>query len=214
MQLKYVYLTVGICVLMLFSLPVQAEDICNKIQTRYKEISSFKTSFIQKMTNAASGNTEERKGVIYFQKPHFVKWQTKNPEKEVLLVNNSTVWQYIPQEKVAYKFSLQDKFKSKTMIEFITGEVNIEKDFQVEKLDKNEKGWMKLKLIPKDPEFSLKMAYLWVEPENGIIRRIKIRNFVNNENTLTFRDIQLSPDISQDLFIFQPSGEIEVRDNT
>ena len=203
-----------VAAVLLFGFSAQAEDISDKIHTRYKEISSFKTSFVQELTKAASGNTEKRKGVIYFQKPTNVRWQTNEPEKETLLVNKSTVWQYIPKENLAYKFALRNKFKSKTMIEFITGDVNVEKDFQLERLDKSDEGWVKLKLTPKDPEPSMVMAHLWVEPKSGLLRRIKIRDFWSNENTLTFKDIQLSPDISPDLFNFEPPEDVEVKDNT
>lgn len=193
---------------------IRAGEITQKIQNRYQEISSFRTNFTQKLTKAASGNTEVRKGKIVFKKPALVRWKTEKPEEKLLLVTNSTVWQYIPAEKVAYKYSLRGKFKSKTMIEFITGEVNIEEDFQVKKKGKSQQGWLKLKLIPKDPEPGMVMAHIWVEPQSGILRKIKIRDFCSNKNTLRFEHIQLRPEISKGVFTFDPSEGIKVKDNT
>ncbi|GEM_PF-1862357 len=214
MQSKLIYVAISLSVLFFFCLPIQAEEISDKIQSQYKEISSFKTSFVQKRYRKATDNTKTLKGEIVFQKPTSVRWYTREPEERLLLVNNSTVWQYIPGEKTAYKFSLQGKFKSKTMIEFITGDVNIKKDFDIEKLDKSKQGWIKLKLIPKQDDPNMLMVHLWVEPETGLLRRIKIKDFWQNKNTLTFRDIQLSPDISEDLFTFDPPKEVKVKDNS
>jgi len=214
MQWKFIYTVIYLAVLFLICPPIQAEEISDKIQTQYKEISSFKTSFVQKRYRKATDNTNTLKGDIVFQKPTSVRWHTREPEERLLLVNNSKVWQYIPGEKNAYKFSLQGKFKSKTMIEFITGEVNIKKDFEIEKLDKSEEGWRKLKLTPKQDDPNMLMAHLWVEPQTGLLRRIKIKDFWQNTNTLTFKDIELHPDISEDLFTFDPPKDVKVKDNS
>ena len=209
--------TIILCVflLVLFCTPLlwAAEtDIADTIQEQYASIQSFRTQFEQDLTNAASGETEERNGTIWFQKPHRIRWQTEHPDKELLVSNNNTVWDYFPEDKVANKYSLQGRFESKTMLRFISGEVNIKEDFQVlnQGPDPMHSDWIKLRLVPKDPEPSLVMAYLWFEEQSNLIRQVLLVDFFGNGNQLTFQDIEQNIEIDPSLFCFQPPEDVQL----
>lgn len=207
-----------ICILAIFALafigilPASAQDVANSIQEQYAQVNSFQTDFSQKLTNAASGESELREGTICYLKPEKIRWHTTSPEEELLISNNNVVWDYFPQEDVAYKYSLQGRFDSKTMLEFISGEVNLKQDFKIENhgQDLDFSDWIQIELVPKDPEPSLVKAHIWLEPESHLIQQVLLVDFFGNKNRLTFEDIDLNVDLEESLFEFTPPEGVEI----
>lgn len=189
-----------------------AQDIGDSIQEQYTEVNSFETDFSQKLTNAASGETEQREGTICYLKPEKIRWHTTSPEEELLISNNNVVWDYFPQEEVAYKYSLEGRFDSKTMLEFISGEVNLKEDFRIENQgqDPDFSDWIQVELVPKDPEPSLVKAHIWLEPESHLIQQVLLVDFFGNKNQLTFEDIDFNVDLQESLFEFDPPEGVEI----
>ncbi len=99
--------------LLLFSSGLQAnnqkvkipskETLVKQIQKIYKNIQSFQTDFVQKLTNPQTQDTEIRKGKIAYKEPRLIYWETNSPEKELFVVTKECVWDYFPEEKIAYK---------------------------------------------------------------------------------------------------------------
>lgn len=186
--------------------------LVNKIQKQYESLNSFKSTFVQELTNAASKEVEERRGSIVFKQPRLIRWETTSPEKELLIVTSEFVWDYFPQEDIAYKYSLGKILNSKTMLRFLSGEANISDDFDV-KLQEMEDEWQKIKLIPHDPEPNLVLAYIWAEPETGLVRQILLVDFFGNGNQLTLEDLELDPELDKDLFSLSLPDDVEVIDS-
>jgi len=197
---------------LIWCMPVTAQDIADSIQEQYTEVNSFETEFSQKLTNAASGETEQREGTICYLKPEKIRWHTTSPEEELLISNNNVVWDYFPQEGVVYKYSLKGRFDSKTMLEFITGEVNLKEDFRIENQgqDPDFSDWIQVELVPKDPEPSLVKARIWLEPGSHLIQQVLLVDFFGNKNQLTFEDIDLNVELEESLFEFDPPEGVEI----
>ncbi|MBS3779553.1 MAG: outer membrane lipoprotein carrier protein LolA, partial [Desulfovermiculus sp.] len=71
--------------LFFLSFPASAQEIADTIQAQYAQVESFQTEFSQTLTNAASGESEDRNGTIWYQKPEMIRWQTTHPEEELLI---------------------------------------------------------------------------------------------------------------------------------
>jgi len=220
--MRFVLQTLGLVVALIFVqafLAAAAEKgdtgLVESMQKQYRSIESFRADFVQELTNAASGDQETRNGTIAFMKPQYIRWQTEKPEKEVLVVSEETVWNFIPVEKVAYRYTLKEKFRSKTMLEFISGRVSLEEDFQVidQGADAKHNGWTKIKLVPKEPEPNLVLAYVWIEPDSLRLRQILLVDFWGNGNQLTFDNIEYGVALSEEDFSFEPPEGVQVMTN-
>ncbi len=207
-------LCAGLLFCCLLALPAPARaDLVGRIQQTYERLESFESRFIQILRNTASGEEQERKGMLYFKNPELVRWETTEPEAELLIVGANVVWDYFPDEMVVYKYAVADILDSKTMVRFISGQARLDKDFWIEE-EQGEGGLVKLLLTPKEPEPQLVQAYVWVDPESALVRRILLQDFYGNENELIFSDMRLNPDMPDELFEFTPPEDVEVFDNT
>jgi len=190
------------------------KDLTAAIQEQYQNTQSFRTEFTQELINASSQESEMRKGWIVYERPRRIHWETVTPEKEILILNRDTVWDYYPAEGVAYRYSLRQKFDSQTMLRFISGEVDLREEFTVSRIDADSEDRIRLKLMPKDPEPSLVQAELDVDATSMLIKRIKLIDFFGNTNILRFRNIKLDCQPDAELFVLEPPEDARVVDKT
>ena len=194
---------------MTFPALVFAADITDTVQKSYENLHSLRAFFIQHLTNAATKKTEERLGSIVFAKPKLLRWETTSPEEELLVVGQQQVWEYLPEDGVAYQYTSEQIFQSKTMLRFVSGEANLKEDFVI--VDKGvDSGRHLLELTPKEPEPGLTFAQVWIRPEDGLLERISIVDFFGNTNTLELKGIEVNPAVDRKMFTFSPPHAVQV----
>lgn len=214
MRIKFSSVAV-IAILFLCSSSFAADttEMTTKVQQNYDSIKAFSADFIQTLTTAASGEQEIRKGTIEFKQPSLLRWDTTSPEKELLTVGKSFVWDYYPEDSVVMKYHAEQVFNSKTMIRFISGQANLNDDFNVENQG-NDNGLIKLKLVPNEPEPALVLGYVWVDQKNYLIKKVLSVDFYGNGNQVELSDIKLNSKIPDSRFEFIPPKNITIQDNT
>ncbi|MBU1003112.1 MAG: outer membrane lipoprotein carrier protein LolA [Proteobacteria bacterium] len=206
-------LILGILLMVPVARAADVAALTASMQARYESLESFSAAFNQEMLNAASKETQLRKGTIVFRQPGLIRWETTEPEPELLVVGSQEVWSHFPLEKAAYKYTVAQVLSSKTVLRFISGKANLQDDFWVTSLGREE-GLEKLELIPKEPEPEMVQAYLWLTPQHSLLQKVQIRDFFGNENTVTLTGIVMNPDLPDSAFRFAPPPETQIYDNT
>ncbi len=190
-----------------------AGELTAAIQDQYEGLNGFSADFRQTLTNASTGESEVRTGSLAFRRPGLIRWETTSPEPELLIVEQDAVWDYFPEEETAYKYPVSEILSSKTMIRFISGKADLEEDFKVEDQGLDE-GKRKIKLIPREPEANLVLAYIWVDPETRMLQKVFLVDFFGNGNELALKDTVLDPVLTDDQFRFTPPKGVDILDNT
>lgn len=198
------------------------EDIADRIQAKYDTLKTFQGKFVQVLTNAASQESEIRSGDIWFKQPALVRWDTVEPEKELLIIGKDAAWDYFEEDMTAFKYSIEGLLDSKTILRFISGQANLREDFilKTEWIGdddvRNEWGGnlTVLQLTPKEPEPGMVQAYIGVDKESALLKRIMIVDFMGNGNDVTLHSIETGKEISADMFEFTPPENVVVEDNT
>ena len=189
----------------------QASDIANTIQARYEKLRTFSATFEQTLTHKESGSVEKRQGSLLFQKPLLIRWQTDKPHEETLVVTNKEIWDYLADEEIAYRYPLELVRDSRTIIQVITGQAALTKDFDVKEAG-TENGLAKLHLYPKEAAPQMVEALLWVEPATGYIRRASIIDFYGNSNDVRFTQFKPDTSLKASDFTFTAPKGVEVED--
>lgn len=189
----------------------QASDIATTIQARYEKLRTFSATFEQTLTHKESGSVEKRQGNLLFQKPLLIRWQTDKPHEETLVVTSKEIWDYLADEEIAYRYPLELVRDSRTIIQVITGQAALTKDFDV-KEDGQENGLAKLHLYPKEAAPQMVEALLWVEPATGYIRRASIIDFYGNSNDVRFTQFKPDTTFKASDFTFTAPKGVEVED--
>lgn len=190
------------------------DDITARVQSAYDTLTGFRANFEQHLTNAASGETSVSSGSLSFKNPRLVRWVTAKPQQELLIMGPEFVWQYIPAENTAIKNDVQDVLTSKTMLRFIAGEADLQEDFMVEPASSEDADTVKLQLIPREPDPTLILATVWVDPQTALFSRVQLTDFYGNVNDVRLSDVQLNPELPDMLFTLVVPEGVRVRDNT
>lgn len=193
--------------------PSEVKPVVDKLQSAYAAMKGFRARFTQELTHQESGTTETRRGVLLFQKPLLVRWETETPNQELLLVTDKEIWNWLPDEELAYKYSLELARDSRSVIMVVTGQSPLNKDFDVERMP-DEGGLIHLLLYPKDPAPQLTEAQLWLDPKTSLIKRALVMDFYGNTNQITFDSLTPDAPLQASDFAFTPPAGTEVEDHT
>lgn len=193
-----------------------AAPMIRKLQSVYEAMSSFRADFTQELTHQESGTTETRRGILLFRKPLLVRWETLDPDAELLIVGEKEIWDYLPDEEVAYRYSLELAKDSRSLIMVVTGQAPLDRDFDVEIMarEPDDGPLTHLLLYPREPSSQLVEAQLWVDPETALIRRALIMDFYGNTNQIAFDSLAPDAPVGAADFAFTPPEGTEVEDHS
>lgn len=210
----------GTCVvisaLLLLSLGSPAlaqEGAAARIQRQYETIASFQAGFSQELKVAASRESEVRQGLLFYQSPGLIRWETLSPGKELLIVGPSEVWNYFEEEETAYRYSSHEVLGSAMILRILSGQARLDEDFFTEEDLSTENSWRKIRLMPKNPEPNLVEATIWVDTETFLLRQVLAMDFYGNTNQITLHDLRLNLPLDSSLFTFTPPKGVVVQDN-
>lgn len=205
MRLLYTFLiiimfffTVSITAYATDSVPIEVA-----LQKKYESLKTFRAIFTQRLLHQESDSEEIRKGTLLFQKPLNIRWETEKPYPELLVVSADTVWDYLPDEELAYCYSPDVVKDSRSVIQVITGQTRLDKDFTVQS-EKDDNGLAVLRLYPKDPTPQLVEAILWINKESKLITKVQIMDFYGNTNEIHFTTITPNIPLQSSIFSFTP----------
>lgn len=216
------------CILLLIPTLGHAQDtseIADLIQQKYESITSFEADFEQVQTRAAIGISTNFSGHIWFKNPGLVRWETREPEeaREIIVVGPDYVWDYLEDLNTATKMPVPQLLGSKTLIRFISGTANLTDDFRVEEVwDGDEKlkthwddsGLLFFRLVPFKPEAGMMLAYIGVDPETYLLKRIMTVDYQGNANEMFMETIELDVDLDDTVFDFTPPKDSIINDST
>lgn len=216
------FLHTALCLLALMLSPCFAQAgstddvtaVAAKVQAAYADMQSFRAAFTQELLQRDSGVVQKRSGTIAFQRPLLVRWETAAPNAELLMVTDKEIWNYLPDEELAYRYSRALAEDSRSLIQVITGQSALTRDFDVEPAQEPQGGdFIHLLLYPKEPTTELTEAQLWIDPATSLIRRAMVMDFYGNTNTVELKDLEKNAAIPASEFSFTPPKGTDVEDH-
>ena len=219
------FLHTALCLLALMLSPcfVQAGNaddvtaVAAKVQAAYADMQSFRAAFTQELLQRDSGVVQKRSGTIAFQRPLLVRWETAAPNAELLMVTSREIWNYLPDEELAYRYSRALAEDSRSLIQVITGQSALTRDFDVEPAQEPQNleagSLIHLLLYPKEPTTELTEAQLWIDPSTSLIRRAMVMDFYGNTNPVELKNLEKNASIPASEFSFTPPKGTDVEDH-
>ena len=194
-------------------------DITAKIQEKYASIKSFSADIAQTLTHAESRTSEHRTGTLAFKKPGLIHIETSVLEDgeavdtSRIIVNPDSVWMYVPDEQIAYKYSRNMLRDVSPSLLVLTGQANLLENFSID--GQAEEGALtKLTLYPNEPTTQMVKVVIWVETQTGTLQRVQITDFYENINDIAFTKLQFDGNVKDSLFQFTPPRGVSVEDHT
>ena len=192
-------------------------NLFDAMQKAYAEMDSMRCEFEQTLIHRESGGKTVRRGVLEFKKPLLARWEVKGDDPELLVVSASDVWDYLPEEEVAYRYATDVVDRDNSFLKIVTGQANLSQNFEIASEAQADDGTVEYHLYPFRPTQQLTEAYVRIDaadgPQRGVIRRVRIIDFFGNENDIRFFSSDLKANLSASHFSFTPPAGVDVEDN-
>ena len=177
-----------------------SNSLLEKIQDKYKSISSFTADFSQYF-----GNNKKNSGKFFFKKDNNIRLDTKS---STIVSNGSTNWNYNKkQNKVIisdYDDSDASMFSFDKIIYDFPSKSNVNQS--------NENGNKILIFTPKnESDLNFNQAKLWINNDN-LIKKIEIKEKNNSLMTIDLSNYLLNQDLADSQFSFSPPEGTKVID--
>ena len=188
----------------------------SNFQDTYEKMKSFKANFNQELFHRESNTTQSRTGTILFQQPINISWKTEKPNAEILIINKNEIWNYLPEEEIAYRYHPDIIETSHAVLNVITGQNKLSDNFEIEELpdkDAAEQGFKAFLLYPINPTPQIVEAQLWINPKTNEIKKAMILDFYGNTNSIEFTTFTPNARVKKDDFVFKVPEGIDTEDH-
>ena len=180
------------------------------MQEQYVQMNSFKAEFSQKSLNLESGAEEVRSGILLFQRPSRIRWETLKPEPELLLVTEKEIWNSLPAEKTATRYSPELAADSRSVLQVITGQSRLDKEFSIKEVGK-EGDTVILLLYPHEPTVQFTEGRLWINSRTKLIQKAEITGFYTRTE-ISLHNLAMNLVFRPEEFAFTPPPGFTVED--
>lgn len=204
--------------LVLVSLPSPAEDEMVKklvvgLETRYGNMKGLAADFTQ-VYQDRSGRKLQEQGTLMLRKPGKMRWEYRQPEEKLFIVNDKTVYFYVPAEKEVTITELKESDDPRAPFVFLLGRKNLQKDFKSIELSHAESplvaGNVVLELVPKRVSNTLKRLFVEVDPKAIQLSRLVLINANDGRSDFILTNFKENFLADEKQFEFTPPSGVKV----
>ena len=195
-----------------------ANDVLNKIVENHREFSQglsvpYEREIISRSMALLDGEIKSdiASGVFYFRQPNFLKVHQEHPGEEFIIYDNRYMWWYIPEKKVAYRYSAEQLGREMSIIcDIFSGLKNPEQNFNVAITRHMDSKTYLVNLTPKTEWEEIDHIDVIVSDENYKIEKIELYNVVGSITRFMLGEFKTRGDLKEDYFDFSAPEGIEV----
>jgi outer membrane lipoprotein carrier protein len=191
-----------------------AEDVVKKLQKFYDDTKDFSADFTQKYTYKAYSRSQSSKGKVFFKKDGKMKWSYSKPATKYFITDGKVFWVYEPDEKQAYKASLEDS-QIPVALTFLSGKGKLLDEFTAKLLTGDPRGTgtdYVVELTPKKSETDYKQVVMIVNSSDFSLKEVYVYDPTDNENHLTFTKMKVNKGIPDTEFDFTAPADVKIVD--
>lgn len=181
-----------------------ADDIIDKVQKKFDKIDNLKAKFSQTIYSNQSMKSLDFEGEFFYKKEN--SFRITLPSREIIS-DGKSVWNYDEKEtKVVISEADFDEasFSLKEIIYTYPEKCDLS-------LLDSDSGKYYIKATPNDLELNFKEVYLTIN-NKYLLSKVEIVDFNNMKFIFELFSIKLNQNISDELFQFLPTDEVEIID--
>lgn len=186
--------------------------VVSALQQRYESAKDLRADIVQTTRSVALGadSSEQMtsKGTVVFAKPGKMRWSYEEPEPSLVVSDGETLWIYDMVFREAQKLPATEGYLSGAAIQFLLGEGEIERDFEISAL-RCEPAIAELGLRPRKPS-SYEKLHVLVNPQTGDLLKTTVFFVLGNVTEVAFFNIELNIDPAASVFQLDPPADVRV----
>ena len=181
------------------------------IQRRYEAVRDLSADFVQTTRSVAlggPGSAATSRGSVVFAKPGKMRWAYDDPEPSLVVSDGHWLWIYDPAHKEVQKLAVGDGFLSGAAIQFLLGEGEIRRDFEVTAAACSD-AKVELVLVPRRAA-SYEKLRVRSDPATGELLETTVVDLLGNVTQIAFSHTRTNLGPADALFSFRAAPGIRV----
>jgi chaperone LolA len=195
--------------------PQRGEELLHSVQSGYSKISSLQAEFFQESYLFALDHAENSRGQMWFEKPGKTRWHYLQPDEQLFVLNDQTVWFYQPQERQAMVDSVSTVFITELPVAFLMGVGNLTRDFALLSACNTEAG-VRFELRPAatsaQEQSELDRFLLLASTDSNLPIGARIFDVGGNTTSIILEQIKTDIEIDPDRFELVLPSNVDLED--
>ena len=194
-------------------------QIIQKLEKAHQSIQDLQVHFSQETHFSGFETTILSKGSLYYKKPNLLRWEYTEPNRNQVIINGEKIWIYTPELEQVIIHPFSDVSYSQIPLRLLAEVGHLERDFTIEKPNlKSRKDTeqvednLRIDLIPKRTDGSIRKIELEIDNKNYLIARINIFETTGGTSEIVFDRRKINSGIKDRFFTFTVPPGIEVID--
>ncbi len=207
MSIRKLVLISGFAILIGFNADaaVKLPALLQEVQTQYQKSSGVQAQFDQVTDIKATKQVKKAKGRIWIQRPNKLRWETLEPDPNILVSDGKTFWFYTPPFDKDERGQVIVKKTKQVQTQFLNALLSGSFDFGNGATSIEEKGKDAFILKPKaGTAGDVLTAMITINPESRMITQVFLTHTSGNTTEIKLREINLSSKFDEKLFKFVP----------
>ena len=177
--------------------------ILKEVESKYAKGGTLFAHFEQVNESAAMKTKKKSSGEIVIKRPDKIRWQTTNPDANLLVSDGKHAWFYTPpfdpSEHGQYSEYPASRIQSKLASALLSGEFSSTKDLKIKSVSDHE-----FVLTPKaGTAGTVVEARIEIDPKSKTITRVQLSHSDGNSSDIHLSDIKLGDRFGDDIFVFK-----------
>jgi outer membrane lipoprotein carrier protein len=183
----------------------------DSIQRRYQAVRDLSADFVQTTRSVAlgaAGAVATSRGSVVFAKPGKMRWAYQEPEPSLVVSDGRWLWVYDPAHQEVQKLPVGEGFLSGAAIQFLLGEGEIRRDFEVTAQVCSD-AKVELVLVPRR-DASYEKLRVRSDPATGELLETTVVDLLGNVTQIAFSRTRTNLGPSDELFRFRAPAGVRV----
>jgi outer membrane lipoprotein carrier protein len=195
------------------SYTMDLDSVVKGFQQRHAAVKTVTGNFRHHYRAPAQGIEQEESGVFWFKRPDLMRWESRQPEEKLFVVDGKESFHYIPLDYQVYVQPFTEADLRNTPLELLLGSVDIYKSYEVDWelniLPKAERNCL-IRLTSRLPEPGYSYLVLELDQETWDLQRLIIKETTGNTSEFVFDDVKANVKIDDRKFRFKPPDGVDI----
>ncbi len=179
----------------------------DSIKKTYAGINALEAKFHQKLFIENIKKTREFDGEFSYKRSKGFLWRYTKPKEKSFLYDGQFMWQEDEEKSFVLKEKVNKEKTGGTFFDLVEDISKIDDLFTL-KQESVSGDTIVLDLAPKK-EGTVTAARVWIDKQN-LVKKIEIKEFTGNINTIEFAGVKVNTSISDGKFIYKPDKKKEI----
>ena len=189
----------------------EAGKALDAVQKRYDGVRDLRANFEQVSFSMGLGTETTLRGTVAVERPGKMRWEYAAPDGRVIVLDQSSIRIWNPDEKQLQIAPLSANNVSPTALGFLLGQSVLRETFTAELIAAPERAERGLRLRPRS-DGGFELLELWVDPKTSELRESVVLDLFGNRTRLRLSELRENAGVAPGEFVFEPPEGAEVVD--